>query len=108
MRKYMPTILAVLCSAVTAAGAYCALTFILCHAFTTNPMLSYPIAFPCSILGGLGCFLVFALLIWCYVRLCRRQVRRWLYLLDTTVYLGLLPVFFQFCSHMYRILSSVI
>ena len=108
MRKLMPTILAVLCGAVTAAGAYCALTFILCYAFTANPMLSYPIAFPCSTLGGLGCFLVFVLLIWCYVRLCRQQARRWLYLLDATVYLGLLPVFFQFCVQLGHSLSSVI
>lgn len=103
MRKLKPTFLAVVAGAVAAAFAYCALTF--CVILAWGDMDAHPIAFPGSFSGGFGCLCVFFLLMFWYIRSCRGQQRRWLYVLDAALFLGSLPVFSLFWNLVYHLLK---
>ena len=88
----LPSLLALLGSALTSAGACCALTFVFCIAW--GDPAAHPIALPISIAGSLGCLYLFFLVSCFYFRLCKIGRRNRLMLLDLAVYaLSLFPFF---------------
>ena len=96
MKRMMPALLALIASALTAAGAYCAMTLVFCIAW--GKPSAHPIALPTSLVGGLLCLCLFILAICLYVRLCCRQKRRWLILADIACFLlSFFPFFNLWC-----------
>ena len=93
MKRMIPALLALAASAMTAAGVYCAMTFVFCIAWGKPGI--HPIALPVSLVGGLGCFCLFILAACLYVRRCFREKRRWWWLFDLGLYLLTLLPFFQ-------------
>ena len=89
MKRILPSLWALLGSAVAAAGLYCAVTFVICMGWGGPD--AHPIAIPVSILGGLGCLCLFIFVCYFYFRLWKTQNRRWLTLADISCFL--LPLF---------------
>ena len=85
-KRILPLITALGISAVAMAGLYCALSALSC--FMDGDPGRYPVAFPASVLGGLVCLALFALLIWSYIRQRRSAPSALWTLLDAAAALG--------------------
>lgn len=105
MKRVIPGLLALAASAISAAGSYCAVTFLICMGWGGPD--SHPIAIPVSIVGGLGCFCLFCLVAYFYTRLCSKQKRRWLILTDLAIFLSSLLPFFHLWSMVARYLAAL-
>ncbi len=68
--KLVPTLTAVAFGAILGALGYCGLTFLSC--FVDGDPSRYPVTFPFSILGGMGCALELVVLALCYRKLRRK------------------------------------
>lgn len=63
MKKYvLPGLCAVMAGMLLGVAAYCGMTFLSC--FMDGSPSQHPVAFPMSILGGIGCAVAVAVLIW--------------------------------------------
>lgn len=85
MKRMIPGLIALAASAISAAGLYCAVTFVICMGLGGPD--AYPISIPISMAGIWGCMGLFLLVGYLYVRLCIRQERRWLLLADIICFL---------------------
>ena len=89
-KRILPMLTAVGISATGMAGLYCALTALSC--FMDGDPGRYPVAFPASVLAGLLCLALFALLIWSYIRQRRENPSTLCFLIDLAAALGLLAL----------------
>ena len=102
MKRIIPVLLALIGSAVAAAGLYCAVTFVVCMGWGGPD--AYPISIPVSIAGILGCLCLFVAVSYWYIRLCLNGKRKWLILADMACFI--LP-FFSFFNF-WRIVATLI
>lgn len=97
--------LAICSSALTAIGGYSALNLFVLVAWSL--VSAHPIATPFNALVGLFSLCFFLFSFYLYIRMARKTHRRWLLLLDISLYLGLLPVFFSLWAQFYNFLTKL-
>ena len=102
MKRMIPGLIALTASAISAAGLYCAVTFVICMGWGGPD--AYPISIPISMAGIFGCLCLLLFVCYSYFRLCVKQRRRWLILADIACYL---LSFFPFFN-LWRIVATLI